>query len=570
MTRNWWMKLTLLVAVIVGASIYVTPTVFNLDPQTTKFFFKKKVNLGLDLQGGVYMVLGVDFRKVYSDVIGRLSENVQDDMKDQGVACSAPESTTSGLVDDPRFKIVCSNADAKNALHAMVKERHDTLRFTGDEGLSYEFGISKLYRDNVREKTISQSIEVIRNRIDEFGVSEPVIASQGTDRLTVELPGIKDVDRAKELIGRTAKLEFKIVNDDKSPDEVAALVSELEAKNNATYKEGTKFSDYVRNINELAKGKLPANNEIAFERESGRADLGMDGRIPYLLHSKVEVTGDDLKDAFIQVDPQTNAPEVALRFNAKGAQSFEQVTGENIGKRMAIVLDGIVHSAPVIQGRIGGGEARVTLGQGDYNQKLAEAKDLSIVLRAGALPAQLDFLEQRVVGPSLGADSIQKGAYAGILGCIAIFVFMMFYYRLSGVIANVSLLVNVTILLAILIALDATLTLPGIAGIALTVGMAVDSNVIIYERIREELSMGKDPRVAVNMGFSKAFSTILDSNVTSAFAAAVLMNYGTGPIKGFAVTLLIGIMATLFSAVFVCKVIFDWYLTRFEVKELSI
>ncbi|HRK01712.1 MAG TPA: protein translocase subunit SecD [Oligoflexia bacterium] len=569
MTRNWWMKLALLVVVAVGSAIYVAPTALNVNPETTKLFYKKKVNLGLDLQGGVYMVLGVDFKKIYSDVVSRLAENVQDDLKEKNIACSLPQNLETKASDDPTFKVTCTSADAKKAFYALVKESHDTLRFTYDEGLIYELGISKLYRDNVREKTISQSIEVIRNRIDEFGVAEPVIASQGTDRLTVELPGIKDVERAKELIGRTAKLEFKIVNDGMSPDEVAAMVSELEAKNGASYKEGAKFSDYVKQINELAKGKLPTNSEIAFEREEGLT-AGMGGRVPYVLHSKVEVTGDDLKDAFIQVDSQTNSPEVALRFNAKGAQSFEQVTGENIGKRLAIVLDGIVHSAPVIQGRIGGGEARVTLGQGDYNQKLNEAKDLSIVLRAGALPAQLEFLEQRVVGPSLGADSIKKGAYAGVMGCLAIFIFMLLYYRMSGLIADFSLVLNVLIVMAVLIALDATLTLPGIAGIALTVGIAVDSNVVIYERIREELALGKDPRVAVNMGFDKAFTTILDANVTNAFAAAVLMNYGTGPVKGFAVTLLIGILATLFTAVFACKMIFEWYLNRFEVKELSI
>ena len=258
-----------------------------------------------------------------------------------------------------------------------------------------------------------------------------------------------------------------------------------------------------------------------------------------------------MKDAYVQVDPQDNRPQVGLSFNARGAQTFDKVTGENLQRQLAISLDGIVHSAPVIQSRISQGRAQITLGNGDYNDMMTEAKDLAIVLRAGALPAQLDFLEQRIVGPTLGADSIQKGKIASIIGCLAVFFFMLIYYRLSGFFADISLVLNVLFVMAILIGIDATLTLPGIAGIALTVGIAVDSNVVIYERIREELRSGKPAKFAVESGFEKAFHTILDANVTNAFAALVLMNYGTGPIKGFAVTLLIGIITTLFTAVFV-------------------
>jgi preprotein translocase subunit SecD len=242
------------------------------------------------------------------------------------------------------------------------------------------------------------------------------------------------------------------------------------------------------------------------------------------------------------------------------------VTGDHIQDRLAIVLDGIVHSAPVIQSRIGGGHGQITLGQGDGDQLMKEAKDLAIVLRAGALPAQLDFLEQRVIGPSLGQDSIRKGAVASLVGSLAVFIFVLLYYRVSGAIAVASLVLNVLFVLASLVGLEATLTLPGIAGIALTVGIAVDSNVVIYERIREELRLGKRPRGAVEAGFQKAFRTILDANVTNAAAAFVLLVYGTGPIKGFAVTMLIGIATTLFTAVFVCKVIFDWYLKVTEDK----
>lgn len=573
MSRSWWGKLIFLLLVTAGAAVYVTPTVFNLDPEKTKFFFKQKINLGLDLQGGVYMVLGVDFGKVFGDVADRLADNLNEDLKKKNIACS-PAKVVKGdgePADDPKISLECSSADAKNAVYTMVKKDYETFRITGDKGNSYQFGISKLYKDTVREKTISQSIEVIRNRIDEFGVAEPVITSQGTDRLSVELPGIKDVERAKELIGRTAKLEFKVVDVEKmSADDVNALVSELSAKNNVTYKEGERFSDYVRKVNEMAKGKIPAGTEIAFEREGRRAGEGNLGRIAYLLRSRADITGDDLKDAYVQIDPQDNKPQVGLRFNSKGAETFDRVTGDNVGKQLAIVLDGIVHSAPNIIQRIPSGQAQITLGMGDYNTLLKEAKDLAIVLRAGALPAQLEFLEQRVVGPSLGADSIQKGKLASIVGCLAVFMLMLVYYKLSGAIADISLILNVLFVMAILVGMDATLTLPGIAGIALTVGIAVDSNVVIYERIREELRTGKAPKVAVDSGFDKAFHTILDANVTNAVAAIVLFNYGTGPVKGFAVTLLIGIVTTLFTAVFVCRLLFDWYMDKFEVKELSI
>jgi protein-export membrane protein SecD len=583
MSKKWWLKFIVMLVVIIGALIYITPTVFNLNPEKTKFFFKKKINLGLDLQGGVYMVLGVDFNKVFADTAIRLADNLSDRMKQKQIDCkvenvnkNSGSNVDDSRIDDPRILAKCTNEAMKKNLHTLIKAEYDNLRITDDKGLDYEFGISKLYKDTIREKTIAQSIEVIRNRIDEFGVAEPVITSQGTDRLSVELPGIKDVERAKELIGRTAKLEFKLVDNSKTPDEVFAIVSEIEAKNNLKYNEGDKFSEYVRKLNELAKDKIPQGTEIAFEKitpEKVSTRKNVDsrfGRIPYLLKAKAEVTGDDLQDAYVQIDPQDNRPQVGLSFNARGSQTFDRVTGENLHRQLAIVLDGIVHSAPVIQSRISQGRAQITLGAGDYNELLREAKDLSIVLRAGALPAQLEFLEQRVVGPSLGSDSIEKAKFASIIGVLAVFIFMLIYYRISGLIADISLIINVLIILAVLVGLDATLTLPGIAGIALTVGIAVDSNVVIYERIREELRAGKPIRFAVDSGFTKAFSTILDANVTNAFAALVLMNYGTGPIKGFAVTLLIGIVATLFSAVFVARVLFDWYLEKFKVKELSI
>ncbi len=577
MSRNWWGKF-LLLCFFVGLSIvYVYPTIANLDLEKTKFPFKQKINLGLDLQGGLYLVLGVDFNKVYRDVSSRQASSLKDRLAEKNLAPKDVKAVREGYpADDPRILLEFDGAN-RDAIYELIKKEFWSLRLAGESPGKLELGLSREYRTEVREKTLSQSIEVIRNRIDEFGVAEPSIVSQGTDRVVVELPGVKEVERAKDLIGRTAKLEFKMV-DDKTMNqaELAALIADAEKVGGFSYKEGQKFSEYVAKVNAALKSKIPAETEIAFERpDMGRAktpeqqaaaEAGQ--RIPYLLISKVEVTGEDLADAQVQIDQENQRPNVAFTMNPRGATLMDKLTSANIGHRMAIVLDNIVHSAPAIQGNISS-RGQITLGQGDGEEMMKEAKDLAIVLRAGALPAQLDFLEQRVVGPSLGQDSIKKGALASLIGSLAVFLFVTFYYRVSGLIAVFSLVLNVLFVLAILVGMEATLTLPGIAGIALTVGIAVDSNVVIYERIREELRLGKRPHGAVEAGFQKAFRTILDANVTNAAAAVVLLMYGTGPIKGFAVTLLIGIVTTLFTAVFVCKLVFDAYLKRLEDRGLE-
>jgi len=565
MSRSWWGKFFLLGFIVVLSGVYVYPTLANLDLEKTKFPFKQKINLGLDLQGGLYLVLGVDFNKVYKDVVERQSSSLKDRLKEKGITVTDMKILRDGFApDDPRIALDFDKTK-REEFYQILKKEFWTLRLAGEHEGHFELGLSHDYRAEVRERTLNQSIEVIRNRIDEFGVSEPAITSQGTDRIVVELPGVREVDRAKDLIGRTAKLEFKAV-DDKTLSQVqlATLISEIEKANNFTYKEGQKFSDYVRKVNDLAKGKIPNDDEIAFERSKGLPGQAEAGRVPYLLHAKTAVTGDDLQDASVQLDPENRRPNVSFTLNPRGAALFDKFTADNIGHRLAIVLDNIVHSAPVIQSRIGGGRGQITLGRGDGDAMMKEAKDLAIVLRAGALPAQLDFLEQRVVGPSLGQDSIHKGAIASVIGSVAVFIFVAIYYQTSGLIAVFSLMLNVLFVLATLVGLEATLTLPGIAGIALTVGIAVDSNVVIYERIREELRFGKRPGSAVEAGFQKAFRTILDANVTNAAAGIVLLLYGTGPIKGFAVTLLIGIMTTLFTAVFVCRLIFDIYLKYLE------
>lgn len=560
MNRSWWLRFGLLCFFLIVAFVHVFPTLADINLETTKFPYKKKVNLGLDLQGGLYMVYGVDFKKVYAETLGRSVESFGAELKKNGV------ETTMGPVDsafefDPK-----TNLTFDAAMQAKVKELLDkqgyTLRLVSEKPGSYELALGREYRAQIKENTLKQSVQVIRNRIDEFGVSEPSIATKGENRVVVELPGVRDVERAKALVGRTARLEFKMVNTEAKLN-LPEIVAQVEKEKGVSFKEGQKFSDYLAAINEGSKGKIPADSQILFERKGGV-------NIPFLLYSKVELTGTELSDAMVGFNHENMEPQVQFQLNPRGAVTFEQITRANVGKMMAIVLDDVIYSAPRINGPIPGGSGVITLGAGG-EQAVKEARDLAIVLRAGALPARLDLLEQRVIGPSLGADSIKYGLHASLVGCLLVFAFMIVYYRLSGVVATVSLIFNLLFTFAILIGVDATLTLPGIAGLALTIGMAVDSNVIIFERIRDELSEGKTVVGAVQAGFDKAFSCILDANITHGIVSIILLNFGTGAIRGFAITLLIGIATTLFCAVTVCKLFFDAYLGRGrKVERLSI
>ena len=569
MTKKWWSKFFFLIAVTMISVLYILPTFTKLGSNEKSMYpFSKKINLGLDLQGGLYLVMGVDFNKVFKEIADRQLSSITERFKDKTIPLSAPTIKVDGVPqDDPRLAFGFA-APQKQAVKDLLAKEFPNLRITDEKNDSIELGLSNEFHNDIREKTLNQSIEVIRNRIDEFGVSEPQISSQGTDRVVVELPGIKDVDREKDLIGRTAKLEFKIVDETAmAGTNVMQLVADLEKEKNIKFGVGSdlKFSDYVKALNDAAKGKIPEGTEIAFE---GKTEKASQQRAPILLKSKAEVTGNDLQDAQVTFNQETRRPEVAFELNAKGAVGFEKLTGDNIGKRLAIVLDGVVHSAPNINSKIGA-RGVITNGRGGYDEAIKESKDLAIVLRAGALPAQLELMEQRVVGPSLGADSVAKGAFASLIGILAVFLLTAFYYRFAGLIAVTSLLMNVVLVLAILVWLEATLTLPGIAGIALTVGIAVDSNVVIYERIREELGLGKAIHAAVEAGFGKAFKTILDANVANGIAAIILMIYGSGPVKGFAVTMIVGIVTTIFTAVFVCRVLFDLYLKKMEDKNAT-
>lgn len=396
------------------------------------------------------------------------------------------------------------------------------LDLQGGMHLVLNVDISEIPQE-ARKDAVDRALEIIRNRIDQFGVREPSILKQGVDRIVVQLPGITNRERALQLIGKTAQLEFKLVADD----------PEL--------------------LRQALSGEIPDDYELKYLDKE-----------PLIIRKKASLTGDTLIDARVNFGSQFGEPYVSLKFNAQGAKIFSQVTGENVGKRLAIVLDGVVHSAPVIREKIPSGEAQIT---GRFS--IDEANDLAIVLRAGALPAPIKIEEERTVGPSLGRDSIRAGLFATLIGSLMVIIFMILYYLFSGFVADLALILNFLIVLGVLGYFKATLTLPGIAGLALSLGMAVDANILINERIREELKTGRSLRSSISAGYDKAFSAIFDSNLTTLIAAFFLFQFGTGPIKGFAVTLTTGILASLFTALFVTRTILETVLSLGLLKNYS-
>ncbi len=569
MNRSWWFRFVFLLILVVISVVSVIPTVFDHDEES-KFPVKTKINLGLDLQGGLYMILGIDFNRAYKDEIRGWAKKIESRLKDENIAVSLGDIDLSD-VEDPKHSLVIVDPNKLAEAERIVKEYfRGVLRLTGETKDELTYGLLGSWKTYIQENSVSKSIEVIRNRIDEFGVTEPEIISQGNDRIIIQLPGVKDIDRAKSLIGKTAKLEFKIVNDTVGHPIMAEWLKKAKEQG-IEFKKGERFSEYLSKLNEFLKKDLPKGYELAFQKKTTvQLKDETQNLIPYVVDINSRLDGDDLQDARVRIDQQKNQPYVGLEFKSSGAKKFEEVTGENIGKRMAVILDGNVYTAPVIQARIAGGHAQITLGSGGFNKVMKEARDIALVLRAGALPVQLDFEEQRIVGPSLGQDSIIKARTASIIGAILVFVFILIYYKLSGVMAICTLSMNILFVLAALVGFEATLTLPGIAGIALTIGMAVDANIIIYERIREEIRKGVSNYKAVEGGFAQAFWTIIDANITTALAGFCLFNFGTGPIRGFAVTLLIGIVATVYTAYFVGKLFFEFYMNKVEGQDLSI
>jgi len=490
------------------------------------------IHLGLDLQGGMHLVLGVDVDKAVESRLDSLVDQSESLLREKDIIYKRVDRQPG-----ESLSVTVYDEAAGAQVDALMKENFpalEPLTITGEGGyIQKHFRLSTREIEYIKDYAVRQALETLRNRVDQFGVSEPTLQRQGGNRILIQLPGVKDPQRAIALIGRTARLEFKMVAEDVDPQQAV-------------------------------KGSLPPGTQLLYEYRVDR-QTGATSEVPIVVKASTVMTGDLLSDAQVRIDTRFNEPYVAIDFNPVGAKRFDQITAANVGKRMAIVLDDTVYSAPVIRERISGGSAQIS---GSFSEQ--EATDLAIVLRAGSLPAPVKILEDRTVGPSLGRDSIRQGILSIIIGGILVVLAMAGYYRLSGIVANIALTLNIFFIMAMLSMFKATLTLPGIAGIVLTVGMAVDANVLIFERIREELRLGKTARAALDAGYSKALLTIIDANVTTLIAALVLFQFGTGPVKGFAVTLSIGIIASLFTAIFVSRVIFDFFLDRRPVKRLSI
>lgn len=504
----------------------------------------KGITLGLDLQGGIHLVLEVEENRAVEIAIDRSVNAIQDLLVDKKIPVESVKRTGPAQV-TLRFQ----NGELKSQIQKVLEEFPTFFEVEAAgtaNSLVCELREGEIKR--IKDSAINQALETIRNRIDQFGVAEPLIQRQGLKQIVVQLPGIKEPKRAKDLIKETALLEFKML------DESGKLAMELPAR----VPKG-KEEEVLKQF----EGKLPEGDQILFEKVVDK-DSGREYRIPYLVKKRVMLAGDVLSDARVSIG-QFNEPYVSVTFDAKGAREFERITAENVKKRMAIVLDNTIYSAPVIQERISGGRAQIT---GTFTMQ--EANDLAIVLRAGALPAPLKIIQDLTVGPSLGRDSIEKGIRATLFAGALVVLFMVIYYKLSGVIADFALALNLICLMGALSGLNATLTLPGIAGIILTIGMGVDSNVLIFERIREELRQGKPVRLAVDGGYDKALLTIIDSHVTTLITGLALFLFGTGPIKGFAVTLCLGIAINLFTALVGTKVVFDWINQRKKLDHLSI
>jgi len=556
-------RIATIVLVFLVCLLIISPNFISFSKD--HFLSKSKLRYGLDIQGGIHLVMGVDVNEALRQNLLRTGEGLVRHAKTEALSATDIKLKTGSTNE---MVLTYTKAEEKGAITDFITKYYSNLFITDSEGQTISLQSSDVYTEQTKKEVVDQAIETIRNRIDEFGVSEPSITAQGSDRILMQLPGIDDAARAKELINKTARLEFMLV--DNTEVNLPALIQDAEkAGNYKLGQNGLKYSEYIRRLNADLASKLPPKTHILFGKQENVESLEM-GRIPYLLRSDTGLGGDSLRNARISTG-EFNEPEVNLTFNPEGAQKFADLTGNNIGRQLAIVLDDMVYSAPSLQGRIPDGNARITLGGGrDYNQMFEEAKTISMALRAGALPARLEQLEERTVGPSLGADSISAGLKASYIGAALIFIFMIFYYRTFGLLACFGLCVNILMLLTGLTMIDATLTLPGIAGIALTLGIAVDANVIINERIKEELARGANFQAAVREGYEKAFSAIMDSNITTIATCLVLIYFGSGPVRGFGVTLTVGLITSMFTAIFFTRTIVDTLLYKFKVNKISI
>src|ERR1700755_3449819 len=512
-------------AIILTTLVVCLCAVPNFFPQekvkTWPLWAQRHIVLGLDLQGGSYLRLEVDSNYVKKEKLDQVRDDARRVLRDAKI----PYTGLAARNDNVEVRIT-KDTDVPAALtklRELSQPLGGLLGSSGQRSLEVSDAGGGLIRlsvpqaainDRIRQ-TIEQSIQIVERRVNELGTVEPLIQRQGTDRILVQVPGLQDPTQLKAILGKTAKMEFRMVDTTVPPDQAL-------------------------------QGRVPPDSEVLMSSSSPK--------IPYVIKKQVLVSGGDLTDAQPGFDQRSSEPIVSFRFNSSGARKFAQATTENVGQPFAIVLDNEVISAPVIREPILGGSGQIS-----GNFTVQSANDLAILLRAGALPAPLTIIEERTVGPGLGADSIAQGKISSYVGAAMVIIFMLVTYGLFGVFANIAVAINVAMIFGVLSLLNATLTLPGIAGIVLTVGIAVDSNVLIYERIREEVRGGRTPINAIDAGFSRALATILDSNITTFIAAAVLFYIGTGPVRGFAVTLGIGIITTVFTAFTLTRLIVAYW-----------
>jgi protein-export membrane protein SecD len=531
--QRW--KMILVFGVVIAGILFALP---NLFPAATMarlpaWLPHKQVNLGLDLQGGAHLLYQIDEKEMVQDWLNTIRGDVRETLRRARIGYTDLALNVANRSVSVKIRDAVDEDKAYDELRKLAQPIGGNV-FSGFSG--YDMDVAKEGTDGVSltitdvgmthrmGNAIQASIETIRRRVDAFGTTEPSIQREGRDRVLVQVPGIQDVQRLKELIGKTGKLEFKLVD----PSVNAVQVAETK--------------------------QVPVGDELVFGNPPSGAPPGSP-QIPYVLKSQVLVSGQNLVDAQAAFDQRTGEPVVTFRFDAAGAKRFALVTQENVGLPFAIVLDDKVISAPVIREPILGGTGQIS---GSFS--VQEANDLAVLLRSGALPAKLTVIEERTVGASLGADSIASGKKAALMGLALVMIFMLAGYGLFGLFADFALLINIVLIFAVLSLLGATLTLPGIAGIVLTIGIAVDANVLINERIREEIRAGKSPYAAVDAGYSRALVTIIDSNVTTLIAVLVLFWLGSGPVRGFAVTLTVGILASMFTAVTVTRLMVSYWL----------
>lgn len=594
MKTIWYVKAGLVLALLIAAGVVLMGMLpEEQQPDWLRWATSRHITKGLDLQGGFRLVYRVEVDQALRDKRDRLAADLED-VLEQEDDIEEVKVRRSG---DKAFSLVFEDAgDLAKVDKGLMKRYRHTITETGrnkrDKRVSFELTDSEI--DHTEESTYEQAIKTIGNRIDALGLRETTVTQRGAN-ISIEIPGQEEAarDRIKRIISQTARLEFKIVDDESKlfyeharelpEDESIKLMKEqvdsprgkitsyyLEARSTDTESGRSILSRFVSTL------PVPENREVSYSERPELDDEGNPTNVKiwrtWLLEREAKVTGEYIDDARVAMDPDDQKPYVALSFNQRGARLFDEVTKENVKKRMAIVLDDEVDSAPQIRERISGGRASISLGgYKDYNTLLKEANDLVVVLKAGSLPAPVSKDQETIIGPTLGRDAIRVGTMSILIGGLLIMLLMPVYYRISGLIANSALIINLVLIMAVMSVFEATLTLPGIAAIVLTVGMAVDANVIIYERIREELRAGKSPRSAVDTGYSRAFWTIFDAQITTFIAGVVLLQYGTGPIKGFAVTLLIGILTSMFTGIFVSRIFFDLIVERKRpAKVLSI